>query len=126
MNYDTTGYRPAKFPITQSRRDIVEANKSPIETMIEEHIREFMDGIGSERAYMLYKSVCERDGYRGVYATMRFLAELKRGNDTRKGTTRADRSHKLVLNEAGVARFKTAIDQLNSDLEEESKMIVGE
>jgi hypothetical protein len=124
MNYDVSGYRPAKFPITQSRKDIIETNKSPVETLLEERIEEFTEGISSDSAYSLYRSICERDGYRGVLAKMRFLGELKKWTDNRKGTTRADKTHKLYLNEAGTAHFRSAIEELKQQQIEESELLL--
>jgi hypothetical protein len=123
MNYDIKGYRPAKFPLTQARKDIVETNKSPIETLIEEHIDKFIEGISGEQAYVHHRALCERDGYKGVFAKMKFLGELKRWCDNRKGKIKGDRTHKLYLNDAGKVRFRVAIEELNEVMDEDIKLL---
>jgi hypothetical protein len=112
MQYDIAGYKPAKVPITAARKDIIESNKSPIELTIEERIEDFVNGIRADDAYTQYNMIRERDGYRGVYAKPKFLAELKRWTVNKKGTTRSDRTHRLHLNDEGRIRFREALEAL--------------
>jgi phage/plasmid-associated DNA primase len=124
MSYDTTGYKPAKFPITQARKDIVESNKSPIELTITEYISNFIDGISGDEAYKCYNRIRERDGYRGVFSKPKFLSELKKWSVSKKGTTRTDRTLKWYLNDDGKAHFKSAIDELTLCRNEESEIML--
>jgi phage/plasmid-associated DNA primase len=112
MNYDITEFRPAKFPITQARVDIVESNKSTIDIFMEEYIIELQNGIITDNAYLNYKDLCAQNGNRGVYSKQKFLGELKRYCDTRKDTkngTDGKRYIRLYLNAEGYKHFHKAI-----------------
>jgi Cdc6-like AAA superfamily ATPase len=118
MNYDTTGFNPRKFPITQARTDIIEANKSPIEIFMEEHIAEFQSGIITDNAYQLYRELCVQNGNRGVFSKQKFLGELKPWADNKKDTkadTYGKRHFRLYLNQVGTKHFRKAIAELADD-----------
>jgi phage/plasmid-associated DNA primase len=115
MNYDITGFKPRKFPITQARADIVEANKSPVEIFVEENIAAFQEGFICETAYATYRDLCATNGNRGVYSKQKFLGEMKRWCDRKRTGGRGEQHYRLYLNEEGTKHFRRAIEEYAED-----------
>ena len=76
MKMDLTSFDPRKIPMTDAKRDIIEASKNSYELFVQDFLKEFDDGINCQTAWDNYKDWVQQNGYQ-LCSNKTFGSKLK-------------------------------------------------